>query len=303
MNAENKLPVPGIGNRISFHLDGRSVLLDRRINAVRGDLADISLAGVLFAPHYAKAEPMQCSANAAFLRESGAHDAPAVSQLLSGEIFHLLDVTGDWAWGFCDNDAYVGYVERSALDAHPAPTTHRVVALNAPLFTQADIKSPVIAQLPAGALVGGEVEGDFIATAKGYLHTRHALSIANAELDWVTEAEKQIGQPYVWGGRGAGGIDCSGLVQLALGQAGVRVPRDSDMQRESIGEDIAANEQLQRGDLLFFPGHVGIMIDAENMLHANAYWMSTVVEPLADVVTRLKVDHEEPVLARRRILL
>lgn len=303
MNAENKVPVSRIENRISFHLDGRSVSLDRRINAVRGDLADISLAGVLFAPHYAKAEAMQCSASAAFLRESGAHDASAVSQLLHGEIFHVLDVTGDWAWGFCDHDAYVGYIERSALDAHPAPTTHRVIARTAPLFAQANIKSPVIAQLPAGSLVGGQAEGDFLATAQGYLHMRHALFIAEAELDWVAEAEKQIGQPYVWGGRGAGGIDCSGLIQLALGQAGVRVPRDSDMQRESIGEAMAAGDQLQRGDLIFFPGHVGIMTDAEHMLHANAYWMNTVIEPLADVIIRLKADHAEPVLARRRIML
>jgi len=278
-------------------------MLDRRINAVRGDLADISLAGVLFAPHYAKAQAMQCSANSAFLRASGAQDAPAVSQLLHGEIFHLLDVTGDWAWGFCDHDAYVGYIERTTLATHPAPATHRVISRSAPAFADANIKSPVIAQLAAGALVSGEMEGDFLATSKGYLHTRHIISSSDTRPDWVSVAETQIGQPYVWGGRGAGGIDCSGLVQLAFGQAGVKVPRDSDMQRESIGEDIPADMPLQRGDLLFFPGHVGIMVDGENMLHANAHWMSTIVEPLADIVTRLAVNHEKPVLARRRIML
>tara|TARA_R110000782_G_scaffold48551_1_gene106171 strand:- start:10259 stop:11185 length:927 start_codon:yes stop_codon:yes gene_type:complete len=306
MNADQMLPKsPGVKpapqTRVSFHLAGRSIALDKRTHAVRGDLADISLAGVLFAPHYAKAVPMRCASAAAFVRASGSADAQAVTQLLHGETFHVLDVTGRWAWGFCDHDGYVGYVEADALATVAAAATHRIIARTAPVFAQADIKSPVVAQLSAGARVSGDVDGSFVMTPTGAVHVRHAVPLDSVEKDWVAAAERQIGQPYVWGGRGAGGIDCSGLVQLALGQAGVRVPRDTDMQREGIGGDIPAGEPLQRGDLVFFPGHVGIMMNGEQMLHANAYWMSTVIEPLADVVARLQPEHEGPILARRRI--
>jgi len=289
--------------RITFRLGGRSIALDRRVNAVRGDLADVSLAGVLFAPHYAKAQPMHCARGGAFLRESGAAGARAVSQLLFGETFHLLDVTGGWAWGFCEHDGYVGYLEADALAAGIMDTTHYVTARLAPVFAQADIKTPVVDTLPAGARIAGVEEGDFIVTEKGAVHRRHVLPAGSFEEDWVAAAERQIGQPYVWGGRGHGGIDCSGLVQLALCQAGVRVPRDSDLQRESIGTPIGDDQPLQRGDVIFFPGHVGIMIDGEHMLHANAYWMSTLVEPLADVIDRLRPENDQPVLTRRRVAL
>lgn len=308
MNADNKFPFPAsdgqaCNGRIRFGLDGRSVALDRRVNAVRGDLADISLAGILFAPHYAKAQAMHCTGNATFVRETGSHEARASSQLLAGETFHLLDVTGDWAWGFCGHDGYVGYVERAALEAGALAATHKIVARTAPLFAQADIKTPVVGWFSAGARIAGEEQGDFVVTAHGAVHIRHVAPASKCRADWVAAAEQQLGQPYVWGGRGAGGLDCSGLVQLALGQAGINVPRDTDLQRESMGEELPDYAPLQRGDIIFFPGHVGIMMNGETMLHANAYWMSTVTEPLADVVARLQPDHQQPILKRRRIAL
>jgi cell wall-associated NlpC family hydrolase len=303
MNAEKKVPFPASDGRIRFGLDGRSVALDRRINAVRGDLADISLAGILFAPHYAKAQAMHCVGAATFVREAGSHEARASSQLLGGETFHLLDVTGDWAWGFCGHDGYVGYVERDALEAGALKATHKIVVRSAPVFAQADIKTPVTGWLSAGARIAGEQQGDFVVTDRGAVHVRHVAAAGECRADWVAAAEQQLGQPYVWGGRGAGGLDCSGLVQLALGQAGINVPRDTDLQRESMGEELPEDAQLQRGDILFFPGHVGIMMNGDAMLHANAHWMSTVIEPLADVVARLRPDHEQPILKRRRILL
>ena len=303
MNAEQNFKGQKPANRVTFRLEGRSVALDRRVNAVRGDLADMSLAGVLFAPHYAKAVAMHCAAPSAFLRESGSADSVAVSQLLAGEVFHLLDVTGGWAWGFCDHDGYVGYIPREALDEGTLAATHRITARSAPLFAATDIKAPVTGTLTAGCRVAGEIDGDFLMTMQGAVHIRHVRALDDDMPDWVAAAEQQLGQPYVWGGRGAGGIDCSGLLQLALGQTGIKVPRDTDLQRDSIGDALPGDVALQRGDAIFFPGHVGIMMDAENMLHANAFWMGTVIEPLADVVARLKPEHEQPILARRRISL
>lgn len=301
MHAEPLRSGRGAADRLSFRLKGESVPLDPRINAVRGDLADVTLAGVLFAPHYAAAMATHVVADAAFLRAAPADDAVAVSQLLHGEGFQLLEVSGGWAWGYCEQDHYVGYVPFAALAEGALTATHRVTARTAPLFAAPDIKAPVAGTLSAGARIAGEVAGDFVMTARGAVHFRHLAPIASCEDDWLAAAERQIGQPYIWGGRGHGGIDCSGLVQLALGLAGVRVPRDTDLQRAALGTPVPEEARLRRGDLVYFPGHVGIMTDEAHLLHANAWWMSTVVEPLDDVIARLRPEQEQPVLARLRI--
>jgi cell wall-associated NlpC family hydrolase len=267
---------------------------------VRGDLADISLAGVIFSAHYARAVEMMCVVSGAAVLGAPSLGGTMSTQLLRGESFHVLDVTAEWAWGFCGHDGYVGYVRRDTLDRRDIPT-HRVTAIAAPLFAAADIKSPIIDYWPAGALVTGKEDGKFLACAEGFLHTRHAAPIDMLEQDWVDVALRYVGAPYVWGGRGVCGIDCSGLAQVALGRCGMLVPRDTDLQREGVGKPIADDAPLMRGDLVFFPGHVGFMVDDSNLLHANAFWMSTVVEPLADVVARLAPDYAQPILARRRI--
>ncbi|WP_070157973.1 C40 family peptidase [Sphingobium phenoxybenzoativorans] len=286
--------------RHSFRLNGRSVVLDKRVHAVRGDLADLSLAGILFSAHYARAVEMTCVLPGAMVLESGQTGAAAVTQLLRGETFHALDMTTHWAWGFCGHDGYVGYIRREALDVRETPT-HQVTALSAPLFEKPDIKSRIIDFWPLGATFSGAEADGFVACAEGHVHARHAAPLGELESDWVAVAQRFLGQPYVWGGRGHDGLDCSGLVQIALSRCGIAVPRDTDLQREGIGKPLADDDALRRGDLVFFPGHVGIMADGENLLHANAHWMETVIEPLADVVARLTPTYAQPVLARRRI--
>jgi cell wall-associated NlpC family hydrolase len=114
-------------------------------------------------------------------------------------------------------------------------------------------------------------------------------------------AESLIGMPYLWGGRGDGGVDCSGLVQIALAAKGIATPRDTDQQRTQIGHALPDEARLRRGDVIFFPGHVGLMVDEDRLVHANAHWMAVTIEPLAEVVARLAPHHDRPILARRRL--
>jgi cell wall-associated NlpC family hydrolase len=217
-----------------------------------------------------------------------------------GEGFALIDKAGGWAWGRCVHDDYVGYVPADALGPAQAPT-HRVTAPLALVFSNPDIKAPVAARRAIGARVAGSTEGDFLRVADGYIHMRHIAALDEAADDPVAVAQTLLGSPYRWGGRGADGVDCSGLIQRALELCGIGAPRDSDMQRDQLGRLLGDDEAPQRGDLVFFPGHVGFMFDAERLLHANAYWMQTVIEPLGDVIARLKPTHEQPVVARKRI--
>jgi cell wall-associated NlpC family hydrolase len=179
--------------------------------------------------------------------------------------------------------------------------THIVTGALALIFADADIKAPVVGRLPIGACVDGQMVGDFLRIDSGFIHHRHIGPIDAAAADPVAVAEQLLGVPYLWGGRGADGIDCSGLVQRALGLAGIDAPRDSDQQRDGLGREIDENAPLQRGDLIFFPGHVGMMIDDARIIHANAFWMAVTIEPLADVVERLAPTHARPISARRRL--
>lgn len=292
------------GSAASLHerkrvkLDGISHQYDARVRAIRADLADVALADLYFAPHYAAPVARTCIAASVMVRGRPDATASAVSELLHGEAFHMLDSRAGWAWGYCGHDHYVGYVPMDALD-EPVSATHVTQAM-APLFASADIKSPLQALLPAGSRLAGEISGKFLATGEGFVSLRHVRPLDAQEADWVAVAERYLGVPYVWGGRGLG-VDCSGLVQMALAACGIASPRDTDQQAAALGEALPEGAALQRGDIVFFPGHVGFMIDGERLIHANAFWMAVTIEPLADVVARLAPEHERPVTGVRRI--
>lgn len=283
-----------------FALSGRSAKLDPRVNAARGDIADIALAGTLFAPHYARPVLRHCAAPSTLMRAAGAADAPLVSQLLHGEAFAVLDVSGGWAWGYSVHDHYVGYVAADML-ASDGEFSHRVTAPAALVYAAPDLKSPAVGRFTLGALVQAEGEGEWLAVAGGHMFAAQ-LEVAGVALpDPAALAEALAGEPYLWGGRGDGGFDCSGLVQIVFGLSGHALPRDSDQQCAAAGAPIPDGEALRRGDLVFFPGHVGIMVDGERILHATAFAMAVIVESLADLISRTAAEHEVPVLARRRI--
>jgi cell wall-associated NlpC family hydrolase len=261
-------------------------------------VADIALAGILFGPHYVA--PSRCHLIAAStpILDAPSVSARAVSQLVRGEAFDVLDIVAGWAWGRCGHDSYVGYLPADGLGRMPEPS-HRVAVPTALVFAAPDIKAPVLERWPIGARFVGRESGAFLETEAGFVHARHALPL-DARRDLLATATALIGQPYLWGGRGGGGIDCSGLVQVACDFAGVACPRDSDMQREELGEPIPRDEPARAGNIVFFPGHVGLMLDETRLIHANAFAMAVTIEPLVDVVARL--DQEPaPLLARRRL--
>lgn len=287
---------PGVvgAGRDRFGLTGTSHVFDPRIVAIRPDLADIAVAGQHFAPHYAAPMMRSCVLPAAALRAEPSLAAEQTSELLFGEGFALLDLTGGWAWGYCLADHYVGYLAADAL-ATPIAPTHRVAMREAMLHSAPDAASGGPAVLPRGAQVMGEVEGEWLSTAHGYLPLAALVEVGTEHDDPAAIAEEMIGAPYVWGGRTAKGIDCSGLVQVAWSAAGVQLPRDSDLQLAALGADKdVAPADLARGDLVFFPGHVGIMADHDNIVHASQHWMETKAEPLADLIARTAAEGHDP---------
>jgi len=272
--------------------------LDPRLNAFRPDLADRSLEGKVEADRFVDPVEYRVVDPIAPVRRAPSPEAALDTEALRGETVRVFEVTAEgWAWGQLAADGYVGYLPSGALDAHAEAPTHRVCAPSTLVFPGPDIKLPPLSALPlgAGVTVTGEAEDRnaryFRIAPAGAVVAQHLLPLGPpAESDFVKTAEAFLGTPYLWGGKSRAGIDCSGLVQIALEMAGIACPRDSDMQAETLGRslDISAGlPPLRRGDLVFWKGHVGFMRDGETLLHANVFHMAVDSEPLSVAAARI----------------
>lgn len=230
------------------------------------------------------------------LHKTPAYDSMLDTQMLFGCGFDVYENKDGWAWGqevCAHGDGYVGYVPVAALVAHRFVATHCISILRAPVFTKPSLKSAIRLSLALNAHVQIDGQnGDYMhAVDSGWVHKNHLLPIeALAGGDFVEVAELHFGLPYVWGGLSSDGLDCSGLVQTALRAVGRDVPRDADMQEAALGNSVEILEDLsglRRGDLIFWRGHVGIMGDADMLLHANAYHMGVAIEALREAVDRI----------------
>lgn len=266
-------------------------VLDPRLNAFRADLADSRLEGRASSPRYVAGELAQVASPVVGVHREPRFDAMQVTQLLMGECVRVFDIHEGWAWIQAERDSYVGYVAADDLSRTVANPTHRVSVPSTLLFSGPDIKSQPVLTVTMNAEVAVESVDDRFAKLKSGHHAiaRHLKPIAEHETDFVASAEALLHTPYLWGGKSSFGIDCSGLVQLALESAGVPSPRDSDMQEQSLGRTLGHNERkaLARGDLVFWKGHVGIMRDDTVLLHANAHFMQVTSEPLAEAEARI----------------
>ena len=281
------------------------VLPDPRRHAYRDDLAHDSLRHHVKAARYVSGERRQVKAPVLPLRREPRGDSRLESEALLGETLTLLDEEEGWAWVQLERDGYVGYIPGDGLTANIAPPTHRIAALRTYVFSRPDGKSVPLSLLSLNAAVTatGE-EGKFLSLqGGGYVFAGHATPIATFSPDPVAVAEAFLGAPYLWGGRTSIGLDCSGLVQLAAEAAGLKCPRDADMQAQEYGRpvDIRDALELRRGDLVFWEGHVGIMVSPTDLLHANAYHMAVEREPLDLAKARIKAALGSDVTGVRRL--
>ena len=271
-----------------------AVPLDPRVNAYRPDMADIALAHMVESASFVEPALRQCVRGIMPLLESPSPDARQVSQIRYGEFVDVFEFRNDgFAWVQNRTDRYVGYLPSPELLIDEiADRSHRIVVLTTFLYPEPDLKTPPMDELTLGSYVRvGGMDGDFLRLATGgYVFAKHVATTTDSMVaDYVFTAGRLLHVPYLWGGRTPRGLDCSGLVQLALEMAGHDCLRDSDQQREAFGRSLECHWRdmpWRRGDLVFFPGHVGLMTGADHILHANAFAMQVTVEPLADLVAR-----------------
>jgi cell wall-associated NlpC family hydrolase len=276
--------------------------LDPRLHAARADLADRKLEGRVTAERFVDGAPAHVTVPVAALLRRPAADGPRDTELLLGEAVTVFDRADGFAWVQALRDGYVGYVAETDLgDGAPVPT-HHVSAVRSFIYRDADMKSPMLgwASLTSPVTVAG-TDGKFSRLGSGgYMVTQHLSAAGQFASDFVSMGEAFLETPYLWGGRSSLGLDCSGLVQCALNAAGFACPRDTDMQEASLGTPVPETAPLERGDLVFWTGHVGIMLDGASLLHANATHMKTVIEPVEPAIARI-AQTDGPVTSVRRM--
>jgi cell wall-associated NlpC family hydrolase len=266
---------------------------DPRLTPARPDLASAHLAGTVEAARFVEGTRHTIAWPVAPVKAQPSPEAPLVTEALFGESVTVFEITEEgWAWGQLDADHYVGWLSAEALAPLDGAPTHRVTALRTPVFPGPSIKLPPNALLSFGSrLVVTGTRERFAVTEGGFIFAGHLAPLEAKETDFVAVAARFLGLPYLWGGRSGAGMDCSGLVQVALTACGIACPRDSDMQEAALGETVpfaGDTAELRRGDLVFWPGHVGIVEDGGTLLHATAFFMAVVREPLAEALLRIE---------------
>lgn len=259
--------------------------LDPRLNAFRHDLADTRLKDRVAAPRYVEGRPAGIARGVADLRRAPEASSGLDTQLLFGESVRVFDEAGGWAWVQSETDGYVGYLESAALGPAIEAPTHRLRALRSFLYPEPDLKTPALDCLSIASplRVVGEQDGYSQIAGGGWLYSKHLQPLDETSPDFVATALEFLGTPYLWGGRSSIGLDCSTLVQLSLACAGMNVRRDSYQQADSVGEPLNGlphEVTLERGDLVYSPGHVAIMLDAGHIVHANGFTMTVAIETL-----------------------
>lgn len=283
---------------------------DRRLTpsteAAIGTVAAAHLRGVVTADHYVTPAPYRVAMVVTDLLS--APGGSRARQLLRGEVFHVVLKERGMAFGYAERDGYVGWVDIGDILSHPKQIpTHRIHAARSYAKSTPGLKTMgLITPLPHGTRLvvlseadgwsriawdGGQITRDL------YMPSGHLIAVDAAEPDATAIAERLIGTPYLWGGNSSFGLDCSGLVQAALQGAGLACPGDSDLQEAAFE---VATGPYQRGDLLFWKGHVAMVTDPKTLIHANAHHMAVAYEPISAAIARITAQGDGPVTSHKR---
>ncbi|MCI4662148.1 MAG: NlpC/P60 family protein [Neomegalonema sp.] len=300
----------------------RAPALDLRLNAARPDLADNRLRGKVQAQHFVDGERAWIKTPIAPVRAVPDPAKPLVTEFLMGEPVLVFERKQGWAWAQSQIDGYTGYVPEDCLDALGATPNACIHVPRALIFPSPELRVPPMPEwLPMGAGVSlidtTPRDGYLPLLGGGWIWERHVSAVTQPDIaqtpivlthaqsarDWVGICEQFEHAPYLWGGKSVAGIDCSGLIQLALQMHGQPCPRDTDLMEAALGSAVDPEGPLQRGDLIFWKGHIGVMLDKETLLHANAHHMQVAREPLPDARERILARSFGPITSVRRLAL
>lgn len=281
---------------------------DARLHAFRADLADERLKGEVTAERFVPGRPARVATPVADVRTGPRADAGLSTQFLCGDAIRVFDEADDWAWVQAERDGYVGYLAVADLEHPGLDATHVVAVPRTFLYPGPDLRLPRAGALSLGSTVAVTGAAETRGTAYAVLASgaavvaAHLAPVGQRADDYVAVAESLAATPYLWGGASAFGIDCSGLVQLAMRMTGRDVLRDSDMQAAALGAALDPGPGLaglRRGDLVFWKGHVAIVTGDDGIVHASGHTMMVSREGLREAIGRIGHLYGQPTGFRR----
>ena len=265
------------------------MIFDKRITPIRNDLASYEYKNFLSKRKFVKGKVHYIKSNYTNLFSKDKKNL--ISQLLYGEAVYVFEVKKGYAWVQSLRDDYVGYTPVKNLQTKKINSTHKVIALRCIVYKEPNIKSIPITELSFNSLIeiAGKIKNKHFYKIKnlGWCHRNDIVSMKTNDLNQIDLVKKFINTPYLWGGRNSIGIDCSGLIQNIFQINSKYFPRDTDLQEDFIKTEVV-EKNLKKGDLIFWKGHVAMMIDNSNIIHANAFHMCTKIEPLKQAKARIK---------------
>lgn len=282
------------------------VYKDPRLHAFREDLADKRLETEVTAQRFVQGEKKRVNVPVAGLFKESSKRSEMQTECLLGEELLIFEQGEAMSWGQSLKDGYVGYIDTTTLCTSTVEQTHVVSVPRTFQYFQADLRGPMEYPLSMGSKVTVVDEVEVRETMYSILEngkaiiSNHLSPIGRVYKDYVAVAEMFIRTPYLWGGASGFGLDCSGLIQLSMIMTGQMVLRDTDMQQKTIGHHLSDSDKLQRGDLIFWKGHAAIMVDHENVIHANGFSMDVTIESLEEIIMRIAKTYQKYPVEKRR---